>query len=146
MLGHGSAVSQQLLFPERLVLSGDEYALLEEHAVEFAALGFDIELCGGGAVEVKGTPADMPADTVDQLLFDLLQAFATPVSLADVRREKIASVMALSGAKGVVRNLSREEAAALLERLAETGNISFSPSGKTILAEFTAEDLRAKLG
>lgn len=146
MLGHGSAVSQQLLFPERLVLSGDEYALLEEHAVEFASLGFDIELCGGGAVEVKGTPADMPADTVDQLLFDLLQAFATPVSLADVRREKIASVMALSGAKGVVRNLSREEAAALLERLAETGNISFSPSGKTILAEFTAEDLRAKLG
>ena len=146
MLGHGSAVSQQLLFPERLVLSGDEYALLEEHAVEFASLGFDIELCGGGAVEVKGTPADMPADTVDQLLFDLLQAFATPVALADVRREKIASVMALSGAKGVVRNLSREEAAALLERLAETGNISFSPSGKTILAEFTAEDLRAKLG
>ena len=146
MLGHGSAVSQQLIFPERLVLSGDEYALLEEHAVEFASLGFDIELCGGGAVEVKGTPADMPADTVDQLLFDLLQAFATPVSLADVRREKIASVMALSGAKGVVRNLSREEAAALLERLAETGNISFSPSGKTILAEFTAEDLRAKLG
>ena len=146
MLGHGSAVSQQLLFPERLVLSGDEYALLEEHAVEFASLGFDIELCGGGAVEVKGTPADMPADTVDQLLFDLLQAFATPVSLADVRREKIASVMALSGAKGVVRNLSREEAAALLERLAETGNISFSPSGKTILAEFAAEDLRAKLG
>ena len=146
MLGHGTAVSQQLLFPERLVLSGDEYALLEENAVEFAALGFDIELCGGGAVEVKGTPADMPADTVDQLLFDLLQAFATPVSLADVRREKIASVMALSGAKGVVRNLSREEAAALLERLAETGNISFSPSGKTILAEFTAEDLRAKLG
>ena len=146
MLGHGSAVSQQLLFPERLLLSGDEYALLEEHAVEFASLGFDIELCGGGAVEVKGTPADMPADTVDQLLFDLLQAFATPVALADVRREKIASVMALSGAKGVVRNLSREEAAALLERLAETGNISFSPSGKTILAEFTAEDLRAKLG
>lgn len=146
MLGHGSAVSQQLLFPERLVLSGDEYALLEEHAVEFASLGFDIELCGGGAVEVKGTPADMPADTVDQLLFDLLQAFATPVSLADVRREKIASVMALSGAKGVVRNLSREEAAALLDRLSATGNISFSPSGKTILAEFTAEDLRAKLG
>ena len=146
MLGHGSAVSQQLLFPERLLLSGDEYALLEEHAVEFAALGFDLDLCGAGAVEVKGTPADLPADSVDQLLFDLLQVFATPVSLADVRREKIAAVMAVSGAKCGMRNLSREEAAALLDRLAQTGNVSFTPSGKTILAEITPEDLRAKLG
>ena len=146
MLGNGSSVSQQLLFPERLVLSGDEYALLEENAVEFAALGFDIDFCGEGTVEVRGTPADMPADAVDRLLFDLLQAFATPVSLSDVRREKIAGVMARSGAKGVGRTLSREEAAALLAQLADTGSFSFSPSGKAITAEITPEDLRAKLG
>ena len=146
MLGNGSSVSQQLLFPERLVLSGDEYALLEENAVEFAALGFDIDFCGEGAVEVKGTPADMPADAVDKLLFELLQAFATPVSLADVRREKIAAVMARSGSKGAGRMLSREEAAALLTQLADTGSFSFSPSGKAITAEITPEDLRAKLG
>lgn len=146
MLGNGSSVSQQLLFPERLVLSGDEYALLEENAVEFAALGFDIDFCGEGTVEVKGTPADMPADAVDRLLFDLLQAFATPVSLSDVRREKIAGVMARSGAKGAGRTLSREEAAALLAQLADTGSFSFSPSGKAITAEITPEDLRAKLG
>ena len=146
MLGNGSSVSQQLLFPERLVLSGDEYALLEENAVEFASLGFDIDFCGEGAVEVKGTPADMPADAVDKLLFELLQAFATPVSLADVRREKIAAVMARSGSKGAGRMLSREEAAALLAQLADTGSFSFSPSGKAITAEITPEDLRAKLG
>lgn len=146
MLGHGSAVSEQLLFPERLLLSQDEYALLEENAVEFAALGFDLDLCGDGAVEVKGTPADMPADAVDRLIYDLLQAFATPVSLEEVRREKIAAVMALSGSKSPVRNLSREEAAALLDRLAAGGNVSFSPSGKKIIAELTPEDLRAKLG
>ena len=146
MLGNGSSVSQQLLFPERLVLSGDEYALLEENAVEFASLGFDIDFCGEGAVEVKGRPADMPADAVDKLLFELLQAFATPVSLADVRREKIAAVMARSGSKGAGRMLSREEAAALLAQLADTGSFSFSPSGKAITAEITPEDLRAKLG
>lgn len=146
MLGNGSSVSQQLLFPERLVLSGDEYALLEENAVEFASLGFDIDFCGEGSVEVKGTPADMPADAVDKLLFELLQAFATPVSLADVRREKIAAVMARSGSKGAGRMLSREEAAALLTQLADTGSFSFSPSGKAITAEITPEDLRAKLG
>ena len=146
MLGCGSSVSQQLLFPEQLILSGDEYTLLEENAVEFASLGFDIDFCGEGTIEVKGTPADMPADSVDQLLFDLLQAFTTPVSLADMRREKIAAVMARSGSKKAVRALSREEAATLLQQLADTGNFSFSPSGKAITAEITPEDLRVKLG
>ncbi|WP_300798569.1 DNA mismatch repair endonuclease MutL [uncultured Alistipes sp.] len=146
MLGHGEAVSEQLLFPERLVLSGEEYALMEENAVEFAALGFDIDLCGGGAVEVKGTPADLPADSVDTTLYELLQAFATPVSLHDVRRERIAAAMARSAVRGPQRMLSREEAAALLARLAAGGNISFSPSGKAILTEITAEELRGRLG
>lgn len=146
MLGNGASVSQQLLFPERLVLSGDEYALLEENAVEFASLGFDIDFAGEGTIEVKGTPADMPADAVDQMVYDLLQAFSTPVSLADQRREKIAAVMARGGAKGIPRNMSRDEAAVLLAQLAATGNFSFSPSGKAITAEITPEDIRTKLG
>ena len=146
MLSNGSAVCQQLLFPERLMLSGDEYALLEENAVEFAALGFDIDFVGDGAIDVKGAPADLPAEGIDRMLYDLLQAFSTPVSLGDVRREKIAAAMALGVARGSVPMLSHEEAAALLARLAETGNVSFSPSGKTVLAEILPEDIRAKLG
>ncbi len=46
LLKSGSAVSQQLLFPEQLLLSESEYALLEENLVDFAALGFDLELAG----------------------------------------------------------------------------------------------------
>ena len=114
--------------------------------MDVASQCYDIDFCGEGAVEVRGTPADMPADSVDRLLFDLLQAFATPVSLADLRREKIAGVMARSGAKGAGRTLTREEAAALLGQLADTGSFSVSPSGKAITAEITPEDLRAKLG
>ncbi len=146
MLSNGSSVSQQLLFPERLELSGDEYALLEENAVDVAALGFDIDYAGGGVIEVKGAPADLPADAIDKMLYELLQAFAMPVSLGDVRREKIALAMARGAARGPMRTLSREEAAALLSQLAETGNIAYSPSGKAVFAEILPEDMRAKLG
>lgn len=74
------------------------------------------------------------------------QQTTTPVSLADVRREKIAAVMARGAAKQTARLMSRDEAAALLARLAASGNFSFSPSGKAITAEITVEDIRAKLG
>lgn len=146
MLGHGSSVSEQLLFPEKLVLSGDEYALLEENAVEFAALGFDIDYLGEGTIEVKGTPADMPADAIDELLYELLQAFDTPVTMEQVRRQKIAAVMAREGAKSVVRCQTREEALSLLSQLADSGNVSFTPSGKAILTEISVEDICARLG
>ena len=89
---------------------------------------------------------DRPADAVDRLLFDLLQAFATPVSLSDVRREKIAAVMACSGARSMSRTISTEEAESLLGQLCEGGNVSFTPSGKAVMAEITLEEIRNKLG
>ena len=98
MLTNGSAVSEQLLFPERLVLSHDEYELLGQYAAEFAAVGFDIERVGDGAIDVKGTPADMPSDTIDELIYQLLQTFAH-VSAADLRRQRIAAELARSGAR-----------------------------------------------
>lgn len=145
LLGNGSSISQQLLFPERLQLSGDEYALMEENAVEFAELGFDVAYLGEGTIEVKGTPADMPADTIDELIYELLQAFDTPSSLADLRRDKIAQVMARSGARALPR-MDAQAAALLLGQLADCRECNYTPSGKAVMAEITGEDIRAKLG
>ena len=114
-------MSEQLLFPERLVLSHDEYELLGQYAAEFAAVGFDIERVGDGAIDVKGTPADMPSDTIDELIYQLLQTFAMGSCT------------------------SQEEAERLLGRLQEAGGRCFSPAGKPILAEITLDELRAKL-
>ncbi len=146
LLGNGSSVSQQLLFPERLEFSGDEYALLEENAVDVAALGFDLDYLGDGAVEVRGAPADLPAEGIDRMLYDLLQTFSLPVAAGDVRRERIAAAMALGAVRGAMRTLTREEAAALLEQLAGSDNFSYSPSGKAIFAEIPPEDIRTRLG
>ena len=55
----------------------------------------------------------------------------------------------LPGRRNIVvsgKGLAREEVQALLDRLAACGNPSFTPSGKRIMAEFTAEDIRARLG
>ncbi|MBP3483044.1 MAG: DNA mismatch repair endonuclease MutL [Alistipes sp.] len=141
-----SVPSQRLLFPERLVLSNDEYALLENNAVEFAALGFDIDFEGEGTIEVNGAPADTGAEGIDSLIFELLKAFEIPVSAADIRREKIAASMARCAARKSRCSLTDNEAALLLGRLAESGNISFTPQGKAIITEITPDEIRTKLG
>ena len=118
--------------------------LTKAYADDFAAVGFDLVRLGDGAVDVKGTPADMPLETIDELIYDLLQTFARE-SAADVRRSRIAAELARSGARPMSHCTSQEEAANLLERLCNAENRCYAPSGKPILSEITPDELRAKL-
>jgi DNA mismatch repair protein MutL len=139
-------VSQQLLFPQELTLSLEEYALLEENEVEFASLGFDIVFRGEGAIEVNGTPADIDPSQADMLIYELLKLLDTPESMIEARRERLAATMAQSVARSMPSRISLQEASDLLSRLIECNNRSFTPSGKAIMAEISLEDLRNKLG
>ena len=49
VVGVGALPSQQLLFPERLVLSQGDYALLCDRRDDLAAVGFDLVPCDDGA-------------------------------------------------------------------------------------------------
>ena len=143
MIKSGKCASQRLLFAEELIFSADDYALLQERDVEFAALGFDMEFRGEGRVSIVGIPSNASSEQVDVLLYELLRE----VQYGDVSermREKMALVMATKSSRKVVVH-SREQAMEMLDRLCECENYSFSPSGKTIMAELTCEDLRAKL-
>ena len=144
MLQAGSCASQKLLFPEELILSEDDYALLEQHEVEFAALGFDIELLGEGRLSVSGIPSNIVGEQMDVLLYDMLREAEQHKNVGERVREDLARVMAVKSSRKVVIH-DRAQAQEMLDRLCECENFSFSPSGKAIMAEFTAEELKKKL-
>ena len=144
-LGGGHAVSQQLLYPERLTVTAEEYDLLDEYAVDFASLGFDIELVGDGVVEVRGVPAEAVSERVDMALYDMLQILRTPQSAVDARREALAATLARSEAMRRT-TFSQGEAERLLVQLCASGNISYTPSGKQIVAELSFDEIETKLG
>ena len=137
--------SQELLFPERLVLSENDYALLAEHAAELASVGFHLEPCGDCAVEMRGIPSCVDAEQADSLLFDLLREIEGSGDAGERMREEMVRTIASRAARSTVRGLSREETANLLRQLCECENFSFSPSGKAIMTDLTADDLKAKL-
>ncbi len=137
--------SQQLLFPERLILSSEEYETLEEHILDFVVIGFDVDFLGDGSIEVKGIPPEVKRDEIDKLIYDLLAAAATPEHLTEIRREKIARIMARNGASVANRGLSREQVEQLAEQLFEGGNTALSPSGKPLLWQITQSEIMEKL-
>ncbi|MBQ4126961.1 MAG: DNA mismatch repair endonuclease MutL [Alistipes sp.] len=137
--------SQRLLFPEKLTLSIDDYQLLEEHLVEFAALGFDMELVGDGNVDMNGVPSSMVGEPVDRLLYDLLREVEQSGAVAERIREDMVRLMAVKGSRRVGRGMTSTEAHHLVDDLLRCENYSFSPSGKPIISELTAEELKLKL-
>lgn len=144
MLGSSSSASQQLLFPETLTVSNDEYAILEEYSVDFAALGFVMEFVGDCTVCVRGIPADADDEKIDELVYDMIRALSVPQDAASHRREQLAASLARNAAasKGVG---TRQEAETLLKRLSASTDPGYSPSGRPILAEITADDIKNKL-
>ena len=144
MLGVGSCASQQLLFVEELILSEDDYALLQMHEVEFAALGFDFEMQGDGRLLVKGVPSNLVGEQVDVMLYEMLRAVEHHEDVGARVREQLALVMAQKSSRRMAVH-SREEIQEMLQRLCECENYSFSPSGKAIMSELTIDELRRKL-
>ena len=145
VVGGGALPSQQLLFPERLVLSEGDYALLCSRREDLTAVGFDLMPCDDGAVEMRGIPSCVDVEQADRLLFDLLREMESAGRADERMREEMVRTIASRAARSAVRGLSREETASLLQQLSECDNFSFSPSGKAIMTDLTADDLKAKL-
>ena len=144
MLLHGSTVSQQLLFPETLVVSNEEYATVEEYATDFASLGFDIDFKGDCTLEVRGIPADTSAESIDTLIYDMIQTLEMPGSIEDVRKDRLAATLA-RGAAASNASYSVEDAQRLIGQLFASSDSTYTPAGKRITAEFTPDEIQAKL-
>lgn len=146
MLGGGSSVSQQLLFPERLVVTNDEVELLKSCLDDLSAIGFDLRVGDDGTVEMNGTPADMEGVEIDRLLYDVIHSIAEGDEPVAVRRQQLAAMVAQRRAAAMRGVISAEQTEALLARLAACENMSFAPSGKAIMVEISMGEIRSRLG
>lgn len=142
----GSSPSQRMFFPEELTLSHEEYALMEEHATEFAALGFEVEYMGEGRISVVGRPATIDVSMpLDELIYELLHGIEDGELPMTEQQRRMAELMARRGSQGYGRGLRTQDVEMLLSRLEKSSNPSFTPSGTPIMAELTIEELRSKL-
>lgn len=144
LLDGGKSISQQLLFPQTLTLSEAEYSLIEEWAVDFAALGFDISLQSGCTININGIPAELSAERIDIAVYELLQSLALPHEVESMRREQMALTLAKSEAAKRVQ-YSQTDAEAIAEQLMACKEHKTTPSGKTIITYITLDDIQQKL-
>ena len=142
----GVVATQRMFFAEELMLSLVEYELMEEHATDFAAMGFEVEYLGEGRISVAGRPAILDVATpLDELIYELLHGIEDGDVPMEREHERLAELMAKRGSAGYGKGVASADALELLHRLEKCANPSFTNSGTPIMVELTVDEMRAKL-
>lgn len=146
MIKSDNNVTERLLFPEKMVLSIDDFTLLQETQGEFMKFGFDIKFLDNHAIEICGVPADTPIESLDEVIYQMLDTIRDSVlSPAEMRREKLATIMAKNVSKGISDPFSDKQAQTILSALSRCDNIRYTPTGKAVFTEIGFEEIKNRL-
>ncbi|WP_224999483.1 DNA mismatch repair endonuclease MutL [Cesiribacter sp. SM1] len=130
-LQHGSAASQQSLFPQQLQLNRQDMELFQEYEEEIRSLGFELSHFGGDSLVIQGVPADLAGVDSQRLLEGLLEQLKhhrTDLSLG--KREQTARALALRAALRWGQRLELAEMRSLIDQLFACQTPAYTPDGR----------------
>ncbi len=137
-------LSQNLMPPVIVSLSGQEEAVLKEHENTFAELGFEIESFGGTEYALRSVPVDLYGCGEKEMFLEVLDELCEGGrSSIRVVEEKIASMSCKAAVKGNNR-LSFEEAEQLIDELLTLENPYNCPHGRPTIISMTKTEMEKK--
>ncbi len=136
-----SVVSQALMPPVIVSLSGQEENVLKENMEVFESLGFEVESFGGSEYALRSVPVDLYGCGEREMFLSVLDQLADGGNFGSIRvvEEKIASMSCKAAVKGN-NVLSFAEAEMLIDELLTLDNPYNCPHGRpTIIAMSKSE-------
>ncbi len=140
-----SLVSQNLMPPIIVSLSGQEETAYKEYASVFAELGFEVEPFGGSEYALRSVPVDLYGCQEKELFLAVLDDLLEGGVKGDPTavREKIASMSCKAAVKGNNR-LSTREAQRLIDELLTLDNPYNCPHGRPTIISMSKYELEKK--
>ena len=146
LLQNRSMASQQLLFPENIVLNENDGDILKEIIEEIRNIGFGINELGKTTFVIDAIPVDLVGDYVLQ---DVVEGIIEQVqkNKLDIKLDMRTNVLRSLAKRLAIRHgkaLSREEMTALADSLFACDMPQQSPAGKPVLSIISNEELASR--
>ena len=140
-----NVLSQGLLPPVIVSLSGQEESVLKEHLDTFAGLGFEVEAFGGSEYALRSVPVDLYGCGEREMFLEVLDSLSGGVGFGNLRviEEKIASMACKAAVKGN-NKMSVAEAEALIDELLTLENPYNCPHGRPTIITMTKTEMERK--
>lgn len=138
-------ISQTLMPPVIVSLSGQEESVLKEQLEVFLSLGFEIEDFGGSEYALRSVPVDLYGCNEQEMFLEVLDQLAEGTVFGGIRviEEKIASMSCKAAVKGN-NLLSLPEAEALIDELLTLDNPYNCPHGRPTIVSMTKYEMERK--
>lgn len=141
-----SVISQRLMPPIIVSLTGQEESILHTYEDAFSQLGFEIEAFGGNEYALRSVPVDLYGCSERELFLAVLDELSQETGNRgsfQVIEEKIASMSCKAAVKGNNR-LSLQEAEQLIDELLTLDNPYNCPHGRPTIIAMMVTDLEKK--
>jgi DNA mismatch repair protein MutL len=143
-LERNAGLSQALLFPEVVQFSPSDFAIVQELAQEFRALGFVYSEFGKNTILVNGIPAEVPPSREKELFEGLIEQYQQDrTNLVLDKKETIARAMAKRVAARLLSRMTDLEINALVDKLFATQVPNYTPSGQKTLVMMELNQVEA---
>ena len=137
-----SIASQQLLFPEQIEMSANDFALVKNLLEEFKFLGFDLEIFGKNSIVVNGTPGDMQDFNVVQTIEGIIETYKLNTIDAKVEKhDNLCRAIAKNMSIKYGKNLEADEMKLLMNHLMRCENPLYTANGKIVMMDMDYSDI-----
>ena len=138
-------LSQGLLPPAIVTLSGQEEAVLKENMEAFHALGFEVESFGGSEYALRSVPVDLYGCNEQEMFLEVLNGLTEGSGFGGIRviEEKIASMSCKAAVKGNSK-MNVPEAETLIDELLTLENPYNCPHGRPVIVSMTRAEMDRK--
>jgi DNA mismatch repair protein MutL len=134
--------SQQLLFPEQIELSANDFMLVKDLLDEFKFLGFELEIFGKNSIVVNGTPGDMQDFNAVQTIEGIIETYKLNTLDAKVeKRDNLCRAIAKNIGIKYGKALETEEMKLLLNHLFQCENPLYTANGKVVMMDMEYNDI-----
>ncbi|MCF7741153.1 MAG: DNA mismatch repair endonuclease MutL [Candidatus Marinimicrobia bacterium] len=137
--GGGSA--QQLLFPQVVELSVDDYSVLLDILPYLEKMGFRAKKFGKNTVAVEAVPAGMRIGDEGKAMKKIIDHYREYGTKETDIQEKVAAAYACKAAIKAGDPLEEEEMRNLVDRLFATENPLYCPHGRPVVVNLTLKEL-----
>ncbi len=140
----GEILSQSILPPQIVTLTGREMEVYRKYRDKFAEMGFETEEFGGKEISVHGAPMDLYSENIRDLFLEILDNLEdTGLGRSMSIESRIATMACKASVKGNM-SMTREEVESLIDQLLVCDNPYFCPHGRPTMISFSKYEIDKK--
>jgi DNA mismatch repair protein MutL len=144
--GTKTVAMQPMLVPERIELSADDVALVEERAADLLTVGMDLAPIGPTTVAVRAVPAILTRADPRKLARDLVAELGRQGNDFSRAVDLVLATMACHGSVRGGDVMADDEARALLAAMDAADFAGHCPHGRPVLWSMKWSELERKVG